>query len=383
VLMKTPGWGDGVFSIDNTASQIVIQDLTFDSVYTPSSSSGTNEITATGVYAGGQNVTVRDNTFLNIETDVDCYRGPNGLLVENNSSPDVTGLRGYFVWMNGDNGVVLGNTVANSTRQHIMRSSYTSTSGWLIAGNNFANDVNPSDPNETPKTTINIRAGDHIFITDNTLSDDALSVGPDDSLPQSTVVSWIAIEGNTIINAQTYLHGSVVYAMVSNNVMSIETYPDITLQTIDDMGRQMGQVYVEDNTGILQGSIGSFMQIEGDSPAGIITLKNNFYSAPNLITGDDIATSLFVQSTDAGAIALSSDNIWGATNPTLWEAAGAAIYIAPAGVLQNTSFLTAGQWNSLGNVQNDQFARLSASGSNYTTTLNGVTAGAVLPAKLS
>lgn len=382
VMMKTPGWGYGIFSLGAAASQVVVENLTFDSVYTATPTSAP-EILATGVYAAGQNVTVRNDTFLNMEDAVDCYRGPAGVLVENNSAPLLTGLRAYFIWMNGTQGVVLGNTVVNSTREHVMRSSFATTSGWLIAGNNFAGNANPADTGEGAKTTINIRAGDHVYVADNTLTGDAISVGPDDALGASATVSWFKLDGNTINNAQTYLHGSVQHAMVSNNLMNIEYFPHMTLDTTDDLGRQMMDVTVQNNTGIMQTSTGSFLQINGNSPAGVITVKNNLFAAPNLVPGQNLAVSVYIDAADASAVALFSHNVWAAATAFFWQAPGAVNYIAPPGVYNNTNFLNAAQWNALPNVQQDQFAQVTVSGSNLQSTLGGQVAGAVLPAPLS
>lgn len=381
VLMKVPGWGYGVVSVEATATQAVVENLTFDSVYTAPINNAP-EIVATGVYAGGSNLTVRNNTFLNVEDAVDCVRGPTGVLIQNNSCPMLTGLRAYFVWMNGSEGVVLGNSVANSTREHIMRSSYTSSYDWLIAGNNFTNDVNPADPGEGAKTTINLRAGDHFFISDNTLSDAALSFGPDDALGADATVSWIKLDGNTINNAQTDLHGSVQHAMISNNLINMEYYPDITLQTSDDMNRPMNDVTVAYNTGVLQSDRGSFLQIIGNSPGGVLTIKNNLFAAPNLATTVDFATSVIVTAPDLGAASLFSHNIW--AQPSVRSQTFNAInYVAAAGVYTNAGFMTLAQWNALPNVQDDHAVQTWVSGSNLQAPIDGQMAGAVLPAPLS
>ncbi|HSU66182.1 MAG TPA: DUF4082 domain-containing protein [Tepidisphaeraceae bacterium] len=381
VMMVVPGPGGGIFSLDPTASQIVIENLTFDSVYTASINNAP-DISATGVFAGGQNVTIRNNTFLNMEDAVDCYRGPTGLLVQNNSAPLITGLRGYFVWMNGSEGVVLGNTVANSTRQHVMRSSYTSTSDWLIAGNNFTSNANPADPGEFVKTTINIRAGDHVYITNNTLAGATASFAPDTALPQNTVVGWIKLDGNVINNAQIELHGSVQHAMISNNLINFSYYPDFNIQTTDSMGRTMADITIANNTGESQSTNATFMAITGNSPAGVLTIKNNLFAAPNDATSINFAVSVYVLASDASAVALFSHNVW--AQPSTWPGtAGAVNYIAPSGIYDNGDFKTLAQWNALPNVQDDHSQVTNLSGSNLQTSIDGQMAGAVLPPPIS
>lgn len=386
VINKTvsPTGDAGVFYMTSSASQVLIENLTFDS---PNAAPLTNapEMVATAIYPNGTNITIRDNTFLNLEDAVDCYQGPNGLLVENNTAPLLTGLRGYFVWMNGTNGTVLGNTDVNSTRQHDMRSNYSSTQDWLIAGNNFASDDNPSDPNEASKTTINLRQGSDIYIYDNTLSDAAVSFGPTEDMPTTAFVGWIVLDGNTINNTEVELHGSVQNARVSNNLTNLSgIYPQYGILPTDDMGRTMSNVTIEDNTGQVSGAVGFFIDIQGDSPAGVLTIENNLFSAPQLQVGNHMASSVFIGGNSAAAVALFSHNVWAvSTASVLNVATGAVNYVAPTGVLSDSDFLNAAQWDSLSNVQDDQFRQVSLSGIyNLQVAIDGQMAGAILPAPL-
>ena len=76
-------------------------------------------------------------TFMNLDDAVNANGSPHGLLVEDCTSPSVTGLRGYFLWAQGSDIVVLGNSIANSTREHIVRA--TGVQRMLVAENTFAN----------------------------------------------------------------------------------------------------------------------------------------------------------------------------------------------------------------------------------------------------
>jgi hypothetical protein len=384
-LIKVPGSGNGIIYLGSNSSQVVIQNLTFDSVYTPVNGSAP-EMSATGIYPQGNNITIRNNTFLNIDTAVDAYQGPSGLLIQGNSAPLMQGIRGYFEWMDGTDQVLLGNTVVNSTREHIVRSSFTTTDRVLIAGNNFANpSYAAGDANDSPKTTINIRAGSYVYVTDNTLSNATISTGPDDAMPANTVVPWFKFDGNILHNSQFFMHGSVQHAMISNNFTDLEYYQEFELQPTDPVfpNRQMLDVTLTHNTGTQQGAIGSFLQIDGDSPAGAITVTNNLFAAPNLQPGDNFATSVMIKANTANAVAWFDNNVWAATTPMNdYYHVGSVNFISPGA--DPWAYVDANQWNAMPNVGTDAFKSVSVKlGGNLTVGVNGTTAGAVLPAPLT
>ena len=382
VMMKVPGPGHGIFYMGPSSDQVVIENLAFDSVWKPQGNIA-NEIDAVGVYPNGHNITVRDNTFYNVNSAVDAYQGPTGFLLEDNSAPLQTGIRGYFEWMNGTEQVIVGNYVANSTREHIMRSSSPDTTKILIAGNNFDKPNRQNvDPNDAQKTTINIRAGSYIYVADNQLADAAVVFGPDGSLSADTSVEWIVMDGNRVHNAQIYLHGSVHHAEVRNNLTDVEVTQQIWLDTDDPTysSRHMYDVTVEHNTGVLQGNIGVMLMIDGSNSNSIV-VKNNLFSAPNLQPGNDFAASVVIHAWDVRTVSLFSHNVWA---PSWWgfhPVQGGVNFIAP--VLDPNHFCTAQEWNAMGNVQDDQFRTVWTGGNSFQTAIDGQMAGALLPALLS
>jgi hypothetical protein len=236
------------------------------------------------------------------------------------------------------------------------------------------------------KTTINLRQGSDIYIYDNTLSDAAVSFGPTDDMPTTAYVGWVKLDGNTINNTEVELHGSVTNTMVSNNLTNLSgIYPQYQILPTDDMGRQMNNVTLENNTGVLTGQVGTFLDIEGNSPAGALTVKNNLFSAPNLLEGDDMSASVFISGNSAAAVALFSDNIWASASSQFAGYSGAVNYIAPANVLQDNYYLTAAQWDALPNVLGDQFETINVNptSGNLQASINGQMAGAVLPASIA
>ena len=285
--------------------------------------------------------------------------------------------------MNGTEQVIVGNTVVNSTREHVMRSSFDTTSKILITDNNFANPSDAGgDSGDTAKTTINIRAGSYVDIENNQLSQSTVSIGPDDSLPENTVVSWIKLNGNTLTNSQIEIHSSVQHMMVSNNVTDYNYYPDIIIQTEDPeyASRVMSDITIDHNTGILANGIGFFLEVDGDKYKNIITVTNNLFAAPNFEPGSDSAASVYIVAATAGSIAYDNNNIWAPATGVSHLAPDAVNFIGTGNSM--SSFLSASQWNALPNVGTDVFKSVAITDSTLTTAGATTLTGAILPAAI-
>src|SRR5439155_23306932 len=94
-----------------TARDITIEDLSFD-----------NASSIHIIHAGGTNISVRGCEFLHADYAVNTNLKPTGVLVQDNTAPLDTGLSECFAWLEGSDQVYLGNSVANSTRAHCIRS---------------------------------------------------------------------------------------------------------------------------------------------------------------------------------------------------------------------------------------------------------------------
>lgn len=97
-----------------------------------------------------------------------------------------------------------------------------------------------------------------------------------------------------------------------------------------------------------------------------------------------MASSVFIGGNSAAAVALFSHNIWAASSSQS-TVSGAVNYIAPAGVLNDSYYLNAAQWNASSNVQDDRFEQITinAGSGNLQAAIDGQMAGAILPATLS
>lgn len=386
VMMKVPGAatsGTGIFWTGPSSDEVVIENLTFDSVYTPVGNIA-GHIPAVGVFAGGRNITVRNNTFLNIDDAVNSYSGPDGVLVQNNTCPLPTGLRGYLDYINGSDAVILGNTVANSTREHVIRSTDDTTQRVLIAGNNLDNSYNRQsvDPLDFPKTTINIRAGHYVYITDNVLSDGMAGFGPGPWTPASDSCEWVVLDGNVFHNAQLYVAGNVHHLIARNNLFDIQDTAQIQIHPLDPdfASRYMSDVTITNNTGVTGSQKGAFLELDGTSPAGIITVTNNLFAAPNFQPGEGFASPVYVRATDLSAFRQFDGNIWPAPTSLNKYKVGGVNYVSVG--LSMLAYLTPQEWNSLGNVGSDSFARVVLPGGSFQASNGRILVGAVLPPPL-
>ena len=119
-LVRGVGDGFDCFYMTSTSSNIVIQDITFDSIW-PAVNNVADKLNASGIEANGTNLVVRGCTFLNITDAVNGEMKPDGVIMLDNSAPLASGLRGYFAWLDGRDWTLLGNYAYTSTREHIVR----------------------------------------------------------------------------------------------------------------------------------------------------------------------------------------------------------------------------------------------------------------------
>jgi PKD repeat protein len=373
VLKRGAGDGTVTLFLTPTAQNVTIQNITFDSIYTPVNGVAP-KINDAAVWANGTNVVVRDCIFLNVDDAIDGEMKPTGVIVMDNTSPLLTGLRSYFTWVDGTDWSILGNTVANSTREHVIRSNSMDTDRVLIADNNLTNTTNSQDEGDLAKCTINFRAGRYIYIVDNTLNDGTLGFGPGPWTPPSDVVEYVVIDGNTIHNAQVYIAGAVHHAVVRNNVLDLEGSAQVVINPIDPAGyasRYMSDITVTQNTGINPTLAGNFLEVRGAARPGTITLTNNLYSAPDLVTGANMSAAVLVDAADLSGFQVISGNVWPAGGT---QANGGVNYVW--GTWFGPGWQTADQWNAQSVVHNDTFRDVTLPDGVYTLALNGSTIGA-------
>lgn len=373
VLYRVAGVGESIISMYDDASQIVVQDLTLDSQWKPVGVVA-DYIPANGIIPGGVNNAIRDVTFLNLNIGVDCNRNPNGTLVENCNAPSPTGLRSQFIWGQGTNQVYLGNTVANSTREHIVRT--VGTVAQLIAYNNFTNlDRRPlGDLPDYNKGTIDLHRSSYDYVDNNYLYDGELRTGPfgGPGEPPNTGTDWVVVEDNHVFNYSMQILGGTHHLMVRNNVFTVTDDADITIIPVYK-GMTSADISIINNTGITNGTGGHFLYMYGDAPAGLVTVKNNVWVAPNIIGGDG-ASAIFVADTNIKGFSIVANNVWQMPTTANTWGHGGVMYVYPSWGYQQ-GYLTPAQWAAEPNVSHDTFTTTPLS-SNDTPSSTSIAATA-------
>jgi len=302
---------------------------------------------------------------------------PHGVIVVDNTAPLDTGIRGYFCWVDGTDWSILGNTVANSTREHDIRANSMATSRVLIADNNLTNLTRPQDKAEVVKTTINVRAGHYIYVTNNVLNDGTVGFGPGPYQPSTDVTDWIVVDQNYIHDGQLLFAGAVHHALASNNVLDFVGTAQISVRPYDPnfADRYMSDVTITHNTGLNSGTTGDFLQIMGSGSVGVLTVTDNLYVAPRLLSAANMSGAVIVQAPDLSVFKDISGNVWPAPSGINHDAPAAVNYVW--GEINGPGWQSPEQWNANPVVNNDQFQNANLPAGTYQLTLPGGAVGAI------
>jgi PKD repeat protein len=299
----------GFISIDGRCNGVTIEHITFDSPYAVTEAQEAPKIGIDAIVARGRNITVRNCTFLNVDSAINANGSPMGLMVMDCKAPLKTGLRAYLVWTQGSDFVCLGNVAANSTREHIVRLSGVSKA--LIAANDFTNlDRRPADKYDTSKGTIEMHNGSYAYIAHNTVADGTIRVGPlgINDEPVTTATDWSVIESNTLSNTFLVAYSGAHHVMMRNNIIRNDSSPAIVLQAPDDDGRVNSDIRILNNTAIDTGTTGGFMKVWGHVDG--IELKNNLLIAPNLKVGVNGAAVINLAEGNLSSFTAIGHNLW-------------------------------------------------------------------------
>jgi hypothetical protein len=346
-----------------TTKNLVIQNLQFD-VSQPGADNMPDAYNAHGC-----NVAIRNCTFLNISSAINANGAPKGLLVQDNSQPTDNGMMSYFVWLEGSDAVIIGNTSANSTRQHNIRAA-DGFNRALIEYNTLTNlDRRNVDSGDFSKTTLNIQDGTNMYIRGNTLTGGTVRIGPlggadgvttypNTYLQQRTTNT--VIEGNTINGADIQLvHGSE-NTMIRNNVIHYDDHAAIETEAPDPTYnyRQVVNAYILNNTSYNNSTHGNFLWINGQ--AGGIVLDNNLYVAPNMEVGGWQTSPIFVGIGNLSMFAQINGNVWQTPKTSGWGVDGGVNIITDGTSM--TGYKTPSWWNGQYMVGDDAFSNTPIGG---------------------
>jgi PKD repeat protein len=342
----------GVFSLyDNHTDGVTIQDLTFDSDHPPVGGVA-DKHNVSGIWARGRHITIRNNVFLDVADAINANGNQGGLLVQDNVAPSVTGIRGYFTWFSGSDGVFLGNKVANVTREHVVRMwNYDRV---LLAYNDFANLDRRTlgDPGDDAKASITGQTGRYMYAANNRMTEGGLGFGPLGAIGavQSAGTSeWAVIENNEFYETGMEVHHGASHVMIRNNRITRESDRAIYLEAYSStFNRGVADVYIVNNVAENTGNYGRFLYVAG--AVNGITLVGNRYTAEDVYTGDGDHAAVSVSDDNLDSFRRIDGNTW-IVRPARWN--GGLFYVTQMSIWNPLALLTLSIWNDLPQVGTD------------------------------
>jgi PKD repeat protein len=349
---------DDLISTAQTAADVVIRDLVFDSM-TPDN--WNKDGAARAVHIAGTNIALDHLIFANVNDATNCEARPRGVLVQDCVVPAVTSMRGYFMWGAGSQLVLLGNSAPNSTREHIVRLG--GADHVAISFNDFDNisRVNTGDPNDIGKGTLVLQKCSNVYASENTLHN-GIGVGPldgadgvKDPLGEARCV---VVEHNAFLNANINIHPGSHDVAIRDNTIRMDGFPAINATPRDATqlpsgqpaypNRNISNIQILRNTATNQSANGEFLKLYGGAPPGSIILSDNTYRAPNLHPGQNETAVVFVLENDLHPFAQIANNTWPLprTSPQIF-------YIAPKWY-DTAGYRTAEQWSQFPQVKEDK-----------------------------
>ena len=359
ILWRVRGNGVSTLATYSMSNQITFQDLTFDSPYSVTGNKAP-KIGVDGIYPRGVNMTVRGCEFRNLDDAINSNGRPRGLLVQDNTAPLATGLRNYFVWSEGSDHVYLGNTAANSTREHNVRAS--GTTRMLVAYNNFTNlDRSNVDAPDYSKGTVEVHKGSFAYVWRNELHDGALRSGPrgDDHEPNTVKTEWVVFDSNEVYEHNIMIKIGTHHLIARNNVVRTNTSSAFTVETTDDWGRTVSDITIVNNTGVTSEAVARFLNLpSAGSSRGAITFKNNLWIAPNFAAGTRGSAPVYVDAMNLDMFKEISNNVY--PMPVKWSKYGeGGLHYVWDYWSDKRGYKDFGEWNAYSNVHDEMYERTS------------------------
>ena len=360
LLRKTNGTGTYILHLDPTCDNVLIENITFDSIYTIAGS-GLQKVAANGISAGGRDIAVVGCQFYNLTDAINTNADPVGVLVQEcYFGPQI---RGYCIWGEGTDQVYIGNTMTNSTQEHLIRTDNTGVTRLLIEDNNL------SRPTQD-KGSIELRIATWFYVAGNSINGGTLRMG----LGNNSPTDWGVVEGNETWNIWLNIRPGVQHVAYRDNVMNWDQGSALILETkYGSANREIDDIRIDHNTVISDSNSSRFLLLDG--PAQDISVTNNLVVAPNLVWAGEQAGGVVVDASNLSSFTSISNNIWPQI-PSGSQIAGDN-YLWPVSGDPADGYMSNAQWAKLPQVHGEQYENVDLSGDVYGVSLNGVTAGAV------
>jgi hypothetical protein len=318
---------------------VVLENLTFDCL-------GSNLPMA--IRPQGQNITVRNCRFAKVDYAINTNAKPAGVLVLDNTVPETDSLRQYFSWVAGSDHVYLGNVVANTLKQHVLRMSQFER--VLVSHNDFTSHAAGG---------ITVQKGKFVYVAHNRVHDADIALGPlggPDGIAQdpdaaNVRTAWAVVEYNHTIDDGINASSGAQHAMIRNNVVERDGNTAFDIGGWDSLyQRGIEDITIIDNTAINRRRTGKFMKILGQSSRDgtpQVTVRNNTYIAPALEPGASATAVVYVVGDEISECFRDiGGNVWPKVNG-LPYADGGCHYVWPKWS-DSKGYRTPDEWTALG-----------------------------------
>jgi len=348
-------WSESqIFSTGFASDGVTIRDLYLTGNRTDNSGNAGDHLIV--VQPLGKRLTLLNNNLGYIGTFLNANGNISGTLLQENKEEIVTGMQAYFAWLQGDNHVLLGNKVVNSTREHVVR--MTGVEKVLVFDNDLANidRRDQGDSNDIMKSNINIQRSTYVTVSGNKLFGRTM-VGP--IVAGGQVVEpwgrtrWTVIEGNQFSGKSLEIYPGTEEAMVRNNMFFETGGASINVDGFDPVhNRGVVDVSIINNTGFNNNSLfGNFLVVNG--PAQRLRLINNLFIGENYTTGAWGSAPVQVFQNDLSSFTQITNNVW--ELPTILDyAAGGINWVGTSSGPEG--YRTPSVWNNFAQVGTDYFA---------------------------
>ena len=352
-----------IFQPLSGSANITFQDMTIDTRFNQDANDASTPL---GFSPSGTNITVRRTELLNLMYGANLNTQPDGFMFQDNTAPLETGIRKYLVWVEGEHTTIIGNTCANSTREHVVRGNHLSK--LLVMDNDFSN-ISRRDVDywDYRKTALNIQSGEWAYLADNKL-DGSLQIGPlgkSDGLKHPEQRFYHAIlEGNTVINDRIEVNHGANQVTIRHNVIKANGYSAIQVDGYDStFKRGTVDLVLHNNTGYNTGTAGRFIDVTGTVDG--FSVLNNMYVAPNLTPGSGRSAGMTVATSNLNSIDSIDGNLWAiGNNSQSWVGENAVNHL---GSSYGDNFQTIAEWNAQAKVGTDYHQNVNLSGATFTT----------------
>ncbi|MDB5292378.1 MAG: domain containing protein, partial [Phycisphaerales bacterium] len=361
-LVKVVGNGASIFNIGNSSDGVLAEGIEFDSMW-DINTYGDAKVNVRAFFVAGKNFAVRDSRFLNLDDGVNTAGYPTGVLVQDNYfGPQI---RGCCIWGEGYDHVYIGNTMTNSTQEHLIRTSGIGVTRLLVEDNNMSRPDNS-------KGSLELRTASWFYVSGNRIDGGTLRIGlPNGADSQFT--GWGVVENNETYRFFVNFRPGVQHVAFRDNVIHYDNGAAILLETLYSVPRQTADIRIDHNTAISNGAQGKFLKLDG--PATDISVTNNLFVGPNLQWVGESTGAMYVVGKDLSSFSAISGNIW-PQMPAGSNQTGDNYLLPVTGDIVH-GYQTAAQWASHSQVTNEQYASPTVGGNVYSMTLNGITAGAL------